>query len=323
VPDLAHDPRFLHYAVIGARPRLDRHIDRAAHGTARLLDSVMTERIAIPGLSAQAQIADFLDRECARIDELERELVTYEALVAPRWLAAFKRRVVAERARRRLKFFGAGLILGPFGSLLSADEYVVGGIPVVNPVHIAWDGIRPDDRVTVPKHRAADLLRYQLRPGDVILARRGELGRAAVVSIEDDGFLCGTGSARLRASARLDPHFLVLFLLTRAARDELKLTSVGATMANLDTNSFLHLSLPDWERPAQAEAVAEALRARTGVQLLEQEIYSARTGLREYRDALISEAVTGKLDVTRLSDSRMDESLAAAREGEAPEVLAS
>jgi hypothetical protein len=45
------------------------------------------------------------------------------------------------------------------------------------------------------------------------------------------------------------------------------------------------------------------------------------TLLAEYRDALITEAVTGKLDVTRLSDSQVDESAQAAMEGERPEVL--
>jgi hypothetical protein len=46
-----------------------------------------------------------------------------------------------------------------------------------------------------------------------------------------------------------------------------------------------------------------------------------RERLIEYRDALITEAVTGQLDVTRLSDSRLDESAHAASEGQRPEVF--
>jgi len=41
----------------------------------------------------------------------------------------------------------------------------------------------------------------------------------------------------------------------------------------------------------------------------------------DHRDALITEAVTGKLDVTRLSEQQMDESAHAAMEGEQPEVF--
>ena len=41
----------------------------------------------------------------------------------------------------------------------------------------------------------------------------------------------------------------------------------------------------------------------------------------DYGNALITEAVTGKLDVTRLSEQQMDESAHAAMEGEQPEVF--
>ena len=52
-----------------------------------------------------------------------------------------------------------------------------------------------------------------------------------------------------------------------------------------------------------------------------REYQALRRDLVSYRDALITEAVTGKLDVTRVSDSQMDESLAAVRENETPEIL--
>lgn len=44
--------------------------------------------------------------------------------------------------------------------------------------------------------------------------------------------------------------------------------------------------------------------------------------LSEYRDSLIHEAVTGKLDVTRVSETEMDERLHAASEGRLDEVMA-
>lgn len=42
----------------------------------------------------------------------------------------------------------------------------------------------------------------------------------------------------------------------------------------------------------------------------------------EYRDALITEAVEGTLDVAQVSEAQIAESLAAVREGEPPEMLA-
>ena len=58
------------------------------------------------------------------------------------------------------------------------------------------------------------------------------------------------------------------------------------------------------------------------VAVFEAEIEALRRNLAEYRDSLITEAVTGHLDVTRLSEAQMDESLDAVRHGERPEVLA-
>jgi hypothetical protein len=55
--------------------------------------------------------------------------------------------------------------------------------------------------------------------------------------------------------------------------------------------------------------------------LLHQELGSLRVELYDYRDALISEAVTGQLDVSGVSESQMDESAHAAVEGECPEAL--
>jgi hypothetical protein len=55
----------------------------------------------------------------------------------------------------------------------------------------------------------------------------------------------------------------------------------------------------------------------------EQELSDLAIGLRAYRDALITEAVTGELDVMRLTETRMAESIEVVRLRERPEALAS
>ncbi len=70
------------------------------------------------------------------------------------------------------------------------------------------------------------------------------------------------------------------------------------------------------------EVEAAAGGRREVIRETQSEQARVNTLLVEYRDALITEAVTGKLDVTRLSDQLLDESVRAAREGELPEVLA-
>lgn len=63
-------------------------------------------------------------------------------------------------------------------------------------------------------------------------------------------------------------------------------------------------------------ATAESLRSLGSSLLLQCEVLKLR--LAEYRDALITEAVTGQLDVTKVSDAQMDERLHAVAEGAEP-----
>lgn len=68
------DPRFVFYSIIGHRWRLDAHIDQAAHGTARVIDTLFTERIDVPDQRRQRAVVSFLDRESARITSLLAEI---------------------------------------------------------------------------------------------------------------------------------------------------------------------------------------------------------------------------------------------------------
>jgi type I restriction enzyme S subunit len=317
------EARFVHYALRGHRHRLEAHIDRAAHGTARVVDSIYRERVRVFARTHQEAIADFLDRECDRVSELAGEISEYQTMISSRWLSAFERSLSRERHTRRLKHFEADLQLGPFGSLLGAAEYVSHGVPVINPMHIHWLGLRPEDGVTVAEEQATSLRRYRLRTGDVVLARRGELGRACVVRGSENGYICGTGSARVRVDpSRLAPEFLVFALMTEPARAHMMLTAVGSTMPNLNAPALLDLRLPDWPVGEQLAAVSAARASWESSAVLMEEVRGTYEALMEYRDALITEAVTGELDVIRLSDRQLDESARAALEGETSEVLA-
>jgi type I restriction enzyme S subunit len=98
---------------------------------------------------------------------------------------------------------------GPFGSALHQSDYVTNGVPLVNPMHIANGKIKPSVDVTVTPETVERLGEYCLREGDLVMARRGEMGRSAVVFGNESGWLCGTGSLIVRPNARLlDADFL-------------------------------------------------------------------------------------------------------------------
>jgi type I restriction enzyme S subunit len=205
---------------------------------------------------------------------------------------------------------------GPFGSQLHSHEYVAAGTPVINPSHMAGGRLKPSSSVTITTDKAQELTRHKLRAGDIVIARRGDLGRCAIVTNSEEGWICGTGSLLLRCRMLANPDFFQMVFSSRGIADMLSLSSIGATMANLNASVVArqHLPLPPPEE--QEEIVlfvrGETKKVNTAISRLDSEI----TLLREYRTRLVADVVTGKLDVreavVRLPDEELLPDLAAA-----------
>ncbi|WP_298942724.1 restriction endonuclease subunit S [uncultured Microbacterium sp.] len=154
------------------------------------------------------------------------------------------------------------LITGPFGSSVHREDYVVGGVPLINPSHIVDGYIRSDVSVTVSGAKAEQLSAFSLQPGDVVLGRRGEMGRAAVVRPNDAPALCGTGTMVLRSPLTSQSGGLLARLLrTPRYVSELTAAASGVTMLNLSQSAVGGLLIP---RPtAQLEAEVGVLDEST------------------------------------------------------------
>lgn len=130
---------------------------------------------------------------------------------------------------------------GPFGSSLHQRDYRVGGTPVINPASIQGEQIVPIKKMAVDAITLERLASFKLRRGDVVMARRGEMGRCAIVTEREAGWLCGTGSLILRPSKLIYSNFLVLLIGSPFGRQYLGGTAVGTTMQNLNQSILLKL----------------------------------------------------------------------------------
>ena len=187
---------------------------------------------------------------------------------------------------------------GPFGSQLHASDYVTGGVPVINPAHMTNGSIRPDPTVAVSQQKVEELSMHRLQLSDIVVARRGEVGRCALVAETETGWLCGTGSLRIRLKPGiLLPAYLIGLLNAPLLRDALRMYTIGATMDNINAGvvSRLRLALPpSSEQAAVVEYMTHA------VENCEAAANTIRHGIEvhgEYRSRLIADVVTGKLDV--------------------------
>jgi len=258
--------------------------------------------LVLPPTDEQRTIADYLDRETARIDTLiEEQQRLVEMLRERRW-AVVERGVALLDWNTPFKTVATLIQTGPFGSQLKSDEYEDGGIPVINPSHIVAGEVVPDPRIAVSAEKAEQLARHRLEEGDLIAARRGDLGRCAVVAPSAAGFLCGTGSALVRLDlARVDPSFAMIVFSSRRNRDALALASVGSTMENLNSNIIGALRFPvpplDEQRRLTAELEQSTVKIDTLIAETERFVELAR----ERRSALIMAAVTGQMDVREMA----------------------
>lgn len=187
---------------------------------------------------------------------------------------------------------------GPFGSQLHASDYVPGGIPVINPTHLAGGRIVPDTKFAVDQSTVDKLSKHILRDGDIVFARRGELGRCALVRSTEAGWLCGTRSLQLRVKdGWFIPEFLQLVLSAQGVRDFLSLSSVGATMENLNGSivSRIRVQCPPLEEQQRIVSYVSDITSHLD-RLIERATREAAL-VSEYRVRVITDVVTGKLDV--------------------------
>jgi len=148
---------------------------------------------------------------------------------------------------------------GPFGSALHKSDYIENGVPWINPIHIVDGRLAPDSRVTVTQQAAAKLSDFRLRAKDIIIARRGDMGRCAVVQESQAGWLCGSGSMIIRCGPNIDPDFVQRILASPRAIVEIENASVGSTMNNLNQGVLANLKIQYPPSLAEQRAIAAAL----------------------------------------------------------------
>ena len=141
---------------------------------------------------------------------------------------------------------GGDIQTGPFGSQLHASDYVTYGTPSIMPKNIAVEGIDTTDIARISEEDAARLSKYLVRDGDIIYSRRGDVEKCALVTRDEEGWLCGTGCLRIRlgATALISAEFLHAYLSHSSVREWVVRHAVGATMPNLNTSILAALPVP-------------------------------------------------------------------------------
>ena len=150
----------------------------------------------------------------------------------------------------KLEDISINIQTGPFGSQLHQYDYSETGTPVVMPKDLT-DGIISEQSIArVSEDHVLRLNRHMIQKGDILYSRRGDVGRCALATEHEAGWLCGTGCLRITIDETIaDSKFVFYQLQQEKIVGWVEKHAVGATMLNLNTTilSNIPLRLPPLE----------------------------------------------------------------------------
>jgi len=193
-----------------------------------------------------------------------------------------------------LRDSGGYLQTGPFGSQLHAHEYTFEGIPFVMPQNINNGKIDEKDIARIIEKRAQSLLRHRLKIGDIIIARRGDLSRAAAIGELEQGWVCGSGCFLLRlGGSNLDARFFSLMYRHSIVQRQVEGLAVGSTMSSLNNEIMGKLVFPCMSETEQRAIADKVALAEAKITTLELELAK----LQKQKSGLMQDLLTGKVPV--------------------------
>ena len=197
------------------------------------LENLTDALIELPPINEQKAIVKILKKAKNILYMHKNEMGDLDDLIKARFVEMFGDPVSNPYGYDKVALSDlADIKIGPFGSLLHKEDYIEGGHPLLNPSHIMDGKISPDDKLTISDEKYEELSAYQLKTGDVVMGRRGEMGRCAVVS--EEGFLCGTGSILIRTKGEVTADYIQKIISFPSFKKTIEDMAVGQTMPNLN-----------------------------------------------------------------------------------------
>lgn len=265
--------------------------------------------IPLPPLSEQQRIVERIEELFAKLDEAKERLQEVADSFAVRKAAILHKAFTGELIGKKIEQLVpleslVDLIkIGPFGSALHESDYIENGIPLVNPKHIVQQHIVPQSKISISEEKAEELSSYKLKENDIVLGRRGEMGRCAPISNREENWICGTGSMIIRLKKEYDAKLYSLILGSQATVTYLENSAVGSTLKNLNEKIVRKIPVPQFSNEEQHEIVRLIddllARERAAQQATEQALASIDL----MKKSILARAFRGELGTNKASEA--------------------
>lgn len=289
-----------------------------AVGTTMLnINNVILARMGVPcpPRAEQVAIAAFLDRETARIDELvakkqrliellqeKRTALISHAVTkglnpdAPmmdygvEWFGAIPSHWSVKRLKHIVPKVTVGIVITP------ARYYVDSGVPALRSLNVSSGRIVASDLVFMSSESNELHRKSKIFSGDIVVVRTGQTGIAAIVTDGFDGANC-VDLVIIRRSDIVMTSYLHYSINSLPAVRQVEAKSVGSLQAHYNTYTVKELVVPTPPLDEQRQLCAYLHDRTEQLDRAADHIRRGLDALHEYRSALISAAVTGKIDV--------------------------
>lgn len=298
------DSRFLYYCLVSQFIQDQLQLAATTNTQKNIaMGDIAALRVPVVDLPIQRGIADYLDRETARIDALIAAKRRMVALLEERCEAIINRCLEGVAPwiplSRVLASERDALIAGPFGSDLSGSDLQAEGPVAVFDQEVVIAAAFDSPRNYVGPAKATALRRFKARPGDILVTGRGTIGRVAVTPTDVLDGIIHPCLLRVRTDPRkLLPEFLALALAhSLRVRDYFRLESTATTIDVIYGATLAGAPVPVPTIRTQKELMllvgSVEVRSQQARAALSRQIQV----LAERRRAVITAAVTGEMEI--------------------------
>jgi type I restriction enzyme S subunit len=303
-PESTWHPRYLNFLLLSSPylaelTRLSKFMPPSQFDIS--WDALRTLPLLRPPLDEQRRIADFLDAETTRHDLLRSSISARLNLLRAKRRAILLS-IIPDRVNKpvRLGYFLSLVTSGPRGW---GDFVGPKGTPFFRSANLRRDGIEPNLEtlalVDLPLSTAAEALRSRVREGDVLIGITG--ANTGWVSLADAQIATSNVSQHvclIRPGEFIEGKWLAYALSSPKIQDLLLGSQYGGTKTQLSLGDVRDLVI---QLPSIEEQRKLTNQVQESLGLVEEECsYRGHqiSLLAERRQALITAAVTGQIDVT-------------------------
>lgn len=280
---------------------------------------IKASKLIVPSKNEQTAIANYLDQKTTQLDDLiakkerliqlleeGRTAIINQAVTKGldptvpmkdsgiEWLGEIPEHWEVTKVKTVTKKIGSGVT--PKGG---AEIYELSGIPLLRSQNIYFDGFRLENVAYITSEIHDSMKNSQVQSGDVLLniTGGGSIGRCYYVTDEFSEANVNQHVCIVRPNDRIITEFLYYVLSSSLGQQQIDLCQTGGNREALNFEQLKNffLCLPEvYEQKSIVQQLNFKLNSNNlAIKKIRKEIDL----LKEYKTALISEVVTGKVDV--------------------------